>query len=307
MYQVEEIESLIKIKKPRYLNRFNRISARWQSKLQKYQEDGKFSEYVEYSDKIKNHIARIRKCVNMQRGGMEQRKESARDQQDQESLPDYKKLYFAIRDNDKHIVEAIIGSNSDLLTTKYLTNDSGNVYLDRSKYEDIEIKGSEFEGSQLLDNSVYLDLPNNIFYTAVDVAAKTGYKDIVQFLLDKEEEGAEKNKHINKLLCIASKFNRLEVVAHIIESHKSSRDYFFRYDDTTCLTFAVRNNSEDIVRAILADISTIIRDNQLTNKDINPYYIMIVESFTIAQSGSTVQSLLSEHMHNPAYFEVRPT
>lgn len=69
MYQIKEIESLIKTRKPRYLNRFNRISARWQSKLQKYQEDGKLSEYVEYSDKIKNHIGRIRICIDMQRGG----------------------------------------------------------------------------------------------------------------------------------------------------------------------------------------------------------------------------------------------
>ena len=70
MYQIKEIESLIKIRKPRYLNRFNRISARWQSKLQKYQEEGKLSEYVEYSDKIKNHIGRIKGCIDMQRGGM---------------------------------------------------------------------------------------------------------------------------------------------------------------------------------------------------------------------------------------------
>ena len=69
MYQIKEIESLIKTRKPRYLNRFNRISARWQSTLQKYQEDGKFSEYIEYTDKIMNHIGRIRGCVDMQRGG----------------------------------------------------------------------------------------------------------------------------------------------------------------------------------------------------------------------------------------------
>lgn len=69
MDQVKEVQSLIQSQNPRYADKFNRIAARWQRKLATMQEDGKFSEYVEYSDKIKADVARIRGRVGMQRGG----------------------------------------------------------------------------------------------------------------------------------------------------------------------------------------------------------------------------------------------
>ena len=72
MDQVKEVQSLIQSQKPQYADKFNRIAARWQRKLATMREDGKFSEYVEYSDKIKADVARIRGRVGMQRGGMEE-------------------------------------------------------------------------------------------------------------------------------------------------------------------------------------------------------------------------------------------
>ena len=68
MDQVKEVQSLIQSQKPQYADKFNRIAARWQRKLATMQKDGKFSEYVEYSDKIKANVERIRGCVDM-RGG----------------------------------------------------------------------------------------------------------------------------------------------------------------------------------------------------------------------------------------------
>ena len=101
MDQVKEVQSLIQSQNPQYADKFNRIAARWQRKLAAMQKDGKFSEYVEYSDKIKNHIARIRKCVNMQRGG------SAALQQAQANLTNSKNLYIAIRENKIENVRSI--------------------------------------------------------------------------------------------------------------------------------------------------------------------------------------------------------
>ena len=63
MHQVKEVQSLIQSQKPKYAIRFNKIAARWQRKLAVIEKDGELSEYVEYSDKIKRHVARIRGCV----------------------------------------------------------------------------------------------------------------------------------------------------------------------------------------------------------------------------------------------------
>ena len=69
MHQVKEVQSLIQSQKPQYADRFNRIATRWQRKLAAMEEDGKFSEYVEYSDKIKGYIVQIQKVLNLQSGG----------------------------------------------------------------------------------------------------------------------------------------------------------------------------------------------------------------------------------------------
>ena len=69
MNQINEIKTLIRTQKPRYQYKFNRIVNKWQTRLQQYQDNGRFAEYVEYSDKVKEHIARIRMCVGQQRGG----------------------------------------------------------------------------------------------------------------------------------------------------------------------------------------------------------------------------------------------
>lgn len=67
MYQVKEVQSIMKTRKPMYLNRFNRIVARWHRKLVQIQKDNNLSEYIEYSDKIKADIAKNRGCLDMHR------------------------------------------------------------------------------------------------------------------------------------------------------------------------------------------------------------------------------------------------
>lgn len=60
--KIKKIEFLINLRNSRYITRFNRITAKWQSKLDKYQKDSKYYEFDQYSDKINN---KINKAINV--------------------------------------------------------------------------------------------------------------------------------------------------------------------------------------------------------------------------------------------------
>ena len=122
MNEIKEAEYLIKTKKPRYLNRFNRISEKWQSKLQKYQEDRKFSEYVEYSDKIKNHIGRIRASIDIQ---------------SDDDIVRLKNIYRTFNKEEKIKIKKII-TKWYLNLNKYRKENNNikyNLYLDKINYK----------------------------------------------------------------------------------------------------------------------------------------------------------------------------